>query len=61
MEKIQEAINMKAEFISVVSHELRTPLTSIKGAADILVRKNACQEPSYLEIIRKLPRVLSGI
>jgi len=43
----------KIDFFTDLSHELRTPLTSIKGAADILVRKNACQEPSYLEIIRK--------
>ena len=29
-EKIQEAMKIKAEFISTVSHELRTPLTAIK-------------------------------
>ncbi len=36
MEKIQEAINMKAEFISVVSHELRTPLTAIKESIHLV-------------------------
>ena len=43
----------KIDFFTDLSHELRTPLTSIKGATDILFRKNACQDPSYLEIIRK--------
>ena len=43
----------KTEFLSDISHELRTPLTSIKGAADLLIRKSSCSDPAYLEIIRK--------
>lgn len=43
----------KTEFFSDISHELRTPLTSIKGAADILSRKSSCNDPRYLEIIKK--------
>jgi signal transduction histidine kinase len=43
----------KTEFFSDVSHELRTPLTSIKGAVDILTRKSSCDEPIYLDIIRR--------
>lgn len=43
----------KTEFFTDISHELRTPLTSIKGAVDILLRKNTCNDPSYLEIIIK--------
>ena len=43
----------KIDFFTDLSHELRTPLTSIKGAVDILFRKNACQDTSYLKIIRK--------
>ncbi len=43
----------KSEFFTEISHELRTPLTAIKGAVDILARKNACSDGAYLEIIRK--------
>ena len=43
----------KTEFFSDISHELRTPLTSIKGAADILSRKCSCNDPIYLDIIKK--------
>jgi signal transduction histidine kinase len=43
----------KSDFFSDVSHELRTPLTSIKGAVDILERKESCADPIYLDIIRR--------
>lgn len=43
----------KSDFFSDISHELRTPLTSIKGAADILTRKASCEDPSYVDIIRR--------
>ncbi|MFP4472624.1 MAG: PAS domain S-box protein [Candidatus Omnitrophota bacterium] len=36
-ERMFEAINMKAEFISIVSHELRTPLTAIKESINIVI------------------------
>ena len=43
----------RIDFFSEISHELRTPLTSIKGAADILARKDSCTEPVYVNIIQK--------
>ncbi len=43
----------KTEFFADISHEIRTPLTAIKGAVDILCRKGSCDDPSYLEIIKK--------
>ena len=43
----------KSDFFSDISHELRTPLTSIKGAADILARKGSCDDPSYVDIIKR--------
>ncbi|MEW6347901.1 MAG: ATP-binding protein [Thermodesulfobacteriota bacterium] len=49
-----KALNQaKSDFFSDISHELRTPLTSIKGAADILARKASCEDPTYIEIIRR--------
>jgi signal transduction histidine kinase len=43
----------KSEFLSDISHELRTPLTSIKGAADLLARTYARDDPTYVDIIRR--------
>ncbi len=43
----------KSDFFSDISHELRTPLTSIKGAADIVARKGLCEDPAYIDIIRR--------
>lgn len=39
--KIQEAVNLKSEFISVVSHELRTPITTIKEGVAIVADGSA--------------------
>ena len=50
LERLNKA---KSDFFSDVSHELRTPLTSIRGAVDILARKESCGHPEYLEIIRR--------
>ncbi len=49
-----ESLNRaKSDFFSDVSHEMRTPLTSIKGAADILARKDSCADTVYLDIIKR--------
>jgi signal transduction histidine kinase/response regulator of citrate/malate metabolism len=36
-EKLQEAVEIKSQFISTVSHELRTPLTSMKESVAIVL------------------------
>lgn len=52
--KALEALNSsKSEFLSDISHELRTPLTAIKGAVDILRRKEGHGKEPYLDIINK--------
>jgi signal transduction histidine kinase len=50
LERLNQA---KSDFFSDISHELRTPLTNIKGAADILDRKASCEDPIYLDIIKR--------
>ncbi len=37
----QEAVRARDEFISVAAHELRTPVTTIKGYAQLLLRRQA--------------------
>lgn len=52
--KVLGALNTsKSEFLSDISHELRTPLTAIKGAVDILRRKQDGAQSQYLDIIHK--------
>lgn len=53
VEELTRLNRTKTEFFTDISHEMRTPLTAIKGAADILARKNSCKDPHYLDIIRK--------
>ncbi len=50
LERLNKA---KSDFFSSISHELRTPLTSIKGAADLMHRKEGTCEPVYLDIIKR--------
>lgn len=50
LERLNQA---KSDFFSDISHELRTPLTNIKGAADTLDRKASCDDPVYLDIIKR--------
>ncbi|RPI88332.1 MAG: sensor histidine kinase [Chloroflexi bacterium] len=55
-QKLNEANQAKAKFVSVVTHELRIPMTAIKGYSDLL-RTGAIgslneQQTSFLNIIR---------
>ena len=52
-EELRRLNKARADFFSDISHELRTPLTNIKGAVDLLERKLSCQDPTYLDIVRR--------
>ncbi len=52
-EELEKLHTAKTHFFSDMSHELRTPLTSIRGAVDILDRRNSCEHSDYLEIIKR--------
>ncbi|MBM4328227.1 MAG: DUF3365 domain-containing protein [Deltaproteobacteria bacterium] len=51
--ELQNLNRAKLDFFSDISHELRTPLTSIKGAVETLARKALCEEPIYIDIIKR--------
>ncbi len=38
-EKLQEASQLKDRFLSIASHELKTPITTIRGQAQLLLRR----------------------
>ncbi len=38
-ERLEEAVDLRDEFLAVASHELRTPLTSLRLATDLYLRK----------------------
>lgn len=56
-QKLNEANQAKAKFISVVTHELRLPLTAIKGYSDLMLTGAVGpvneQQASFLNVIRK--------
>jgi two-component system, OmpR family, phosphate regulon sensor histidine kinase PhoR len=41
---------LQSEFLAMTSHELRTPLTSIRGHAQLMLRRGAFEQ-AYLEVI----------
>jgi PAS domain S-box-containing protein len=51
----QEAERLKDELVSTVSHELRTPLTSLRGFAELMLRRDFApsKQREFLSIIHK--------
>ncbi|HLG64277.1 MAG TPA: HAMP domain-containing sensor histidine kinase [Ktedonosporobacter sp.] len=46
-QKLKDANQMKDSFLSIASHELKTPITSIRGQAQLMLRRlSKQQEPS---------------
>ncbi len=54
---LKETESFKSEFFSNITHDLKTPITAIKGAADLLARKEGVVP--YIEVIRKNAEKLS--
>lgn len=49
----KEAVRVKEEMVAIVSHELRTPITSLRGFAELLLKRNypAEKQREFLTII----------
>ncbi len=54
---LKETESFKSEFFSNITHDLKTPITAIKGAVDLLARKEGVIP--YIEVIRKNVEKLS--
>ena len=56
-EKVQEAMEMKSEFMSVASHELRTPLTAMKEAVRLVAEEQTGklndEQKEFLDIAKR--------
>jgi PAS domain S-box-containing protein len=51
--KAEDAVRLKAEFISTVSHEIRTPMNAIIGVADLLLRNDpSLHQMENLQILK---------
>ena len=48
--KLEEADQMKDQFLSIASHELKTPVTSIRGHAQLTIRRMEKQKDSSPEM-----------
>lgn len=67
--KLQETMELKAQFISTVSHELRTPLAAMKEAVDIvydgITGKLNNKQKSFLDIakrnVQRLGRLINDV
>ena len=67
--KVQEAMNIRAEFTSMVSHELRTPLTTIKSSIGLVAEGAAgslnADQKDFLETAKRnvdrLARLINNV
>jgi len=48
--KLEDANQLKDRFLSIASHELRTPITTIRGQAQLLLRRLRKQKKAALEM-----------
>ncbi len=49
---IEEAVDLKAQFLSVMSHEIRTPMNAVVGMTNLLVSENPREDQKeYLETL----------
>jgi signal transduction histidine kinase len=57
MKELEDAINIKTQFVSQMSHELRTPLNAISGFSDLLLNSNYSnlneEQVEYIQDISK--------
>lgn len=59
-QKLADASQMKDHFMSIASHELKTPITTIRGQAQLLLRRIARQQdlsPDMQDIHHTLSRI----
>jgi len=61
-EELKQTERFKSEFFSNVTHDLKTPITAIKGAADLLIRKeNNPYGQIIMKNVEKLSRMINDI
>ncbi len=57
-EELKETERFKSELFSNITHDFKTPITAIKGAVDLIIRKEKEENP-YVNIIKKNVEKLS--
>lgn len=59
-QKLQDASDLKDRFLSIASHELKTPITTIRGQAQLVLRRLARQgelPPDMQDIYKTLEKI----
>lgn len=63
-DEVREALKLREEFLSAAAHELKTPVTTIKGWAEVLLRRDTLtprQERGLTKIVQQGGRIGSLI